>query len=54
MQIVIKTLTGKKAPMNVEPDNTILQVKQSLQEKEGIGVEQIRLIHNGKQLNDES
>ena len=54
MQIVIKTLTGKKAPLNVESENTVLQVKQTLQEKEGIAVDQIRLIHNGKQLNDES
>jgi len=28
-------------------------VKQSLQEKEGIQVEQIRLIFSGKQLSDE-
>jgi len=54
MQIVIKTLTGKKQPMNFEPDNTVLQVKQALQEKEGISVEQIRLIYLGRQLNDQS
>lgn len=54
MQIVIKTLTGKKQPMNFEPDNTVLQVKQALQEKEGINVDQIRLIYGGKQLADTS
>lgn len=31
----------------------ILQVKTLLQEKEGITVAQIRLIHNGKQLADD-
>ena len=31
----------------------ILQVKTVLQEKEGITVAQIRLIHNGKQLADD-
>eukprot|EP00359_Climacostomum_virens_P000073 CAMPEP_0204896374 /NCGR_PEP_ID=MMETSP1397-20131031/126_1 /ASSEMBLY_ACC=CAM_ASM_000891 /TAXON_ID=49980 /ORGANISM="Climacostomum Climacostomum virens, Strain Stock W-24" /LENGTH=60 /DNA_ID=CAMNT_0052063975 /DNA_START=235 /DNA_END=417 /DNA_ORIENTATION=+ len=40
--------------MNFEPSTTVLQVKQSLQEKEGISVEQIRLIFGGRQLNDET
>jgi len=30
----------------------ILEVKEMLQEKEGIDTKQIRLIHNGKQLQD--
>ncbi|GMH54543.1 hypothetical protein TL16_g01695 [Triparma laevis f. inornata] len=38
---------------NFEPENTVLQVKQSLQEKEGIQVDQIRLIYSGKQLADD-
>ncbi|KAJ0407591.1 hypothetical protein ATCC90586_006234 [Pythium insidiosum] len=50
MQIQIKTLTGRKQTFNFEPDNTILHVKQALQEKEGIQVDQIRLIYSGKQL----
>ena len=54
MQIFVKTLTGKKQPMNVELSNTVLQLKQALQEKEGISIEQIRLIYGGKQLNDDS
>ncbi|CEM08555.1 unnamed protein product [Vitrella brassicaformis CCMP3155] len=53
MQILIKTLTGRKQNFNFEPDNTILQVKQALQEKEGIMIDQIRLIFGGKQLSDE-
>lgn len=32
------------------PSAQILQIKESLQEKEGIDVKQIRLIHSGKQL----
>ncbi|CEG37376.1 ubiquitin-like protein nedd8 [Plasmopara halstedii] len=53
MQIQIKTLTGRKQTFNFEPDNTILHVKQALQEKEGIQVDQIRLIYSGKQLADD-
>lgn len=42
MQIFIKTLTGRKQPLNFELEDTILKVKQALQEKEGIQVDQIR------------
>jgi len=53
MQIFIKTLTGRKQTFNFEPDNQVLAVKQALQEKEGIQVDQIRLIFSGKQLADD-
>uniref|UniRef100_H3G543 Ubiquitin-like domain-containing protein n=1 Tax=Phytophthora ramorum TaxID=164328 RepID=H3G543_PHYRM len=48
------TLTGRKQTFNFEPDNTvrcdILALRTALQEKEGIQVDQIRLIYSGKQL----
>eukprot|EP00578_Thalassiosira_sp_NH16_P025617 CAMPEP_0181100674 /NCGR_PEP_ID=MMETSP1071-20121207/13321_1 /TAXON_ID=35127 /ORGANISM="Thalassiosira sp., Strain NH16" /LENGTH=149 /DNA_ID=CAMNT_0023183423 /DNA_START=411 /DNA_END=859 /DNA_ORIENTATION=+ len=53
MQINIKTLTGRKQAFNFEPENQVLAVKQALQEKEGIQVDQIRLIFSGKQLSDD-
>lgn len=53
MQIFVKTLTGRKQQFNFEPESTVLAVKQALQEKEGITVDQIRLIFSGKQLSDE-
>ena len=49
----LQTLTGRKQSFNFDPENTILQVKQALQEKEGIMIDQIRLIFGGKQLADE-
>ena len=52
-QIFIKTLTGRKQALNFEPENQVLAVKQALQEKEGIQVEQIKLIYSGKQLADD-
>ena len=54
MQIVIKTLSGAKLSYNFEPTDSILQVKQILQEKEGIDIGMIRLIFGGKQLADET
>jgi hypothetical protein len=35
MQIFVKTLTGKTITLEVEPGDTIDQVKQKIQDKEG-------------------
>ena len=53
MQITIKTLTGRKQVYNFEDTETVMDVKKQLQEKEGIQVDQIRLIYSGKQLSDD-
>jgi hypothetical protein len=53
VQVYVMTLTGKRLPVDCTPDETVEDLERHILNKEGIPIDQQRLIFNGQQLQDE-
>jgi hypothetical protein len=52
MQILVVFKTGKTVVLTIDPNDTVLAVKQRMLDKEGIPVEDQKYVFEGKLLDD--
>ena len=52
MQIFVRTISGKTIILRVLPSDTVQSVKQKIQDRQNIQIDQQRLIYQTKQLDD--
>ncbi|EAX86903.1 Ubiquitin family protein [Trichomonas vaginalis G3] len=52
MLIYVHTVSGRKHQLEVEPSITIAAIKEELLQREGISIEQQRLLFRGQNLTD--
>ncbi|EFP03658.1 hypothetical protein GCK72_025452 [Caenorhabditis remanei] len=54
MQIVVRPISGIDFTLSVEDNQTVQELKENIKNKTGVPVDQMRLIHRGRQLSNET
>ena len=54
MLVQVHTVAGRKHQIDVEPNMTIGSIKEELMQREGISVQQQRLLFRGQNLQDQT
>ena len=52
IQVFLKNEKGMTSPYEIAPGETVQELKRKVHSKEGVPVDQQRLIHEGKQMDD--
>lgn len=52
MQIFVRTISGRTITVNTERNDTVLVVKQKIEDKEGIPAGDMQIVYGGKNLED--
>lgn len=52
IQVFLKNQKGQTSTYDITPNETVTQFKLKVKNKEGVSVDQQRLIHEGKQMDD--
>lgn len=52
IQVIVKTLTGRRYEVDVDESDSVQEVKNKIEQKETIPVDQQRLIHEGKLMEE--
>ncbi len=50
----VRTSTGKRVPLQIGQQDSVAELKVRLSDAEGIKVEELKLIWQGKQMDDDS
>lgn len=50
----MKTITNHRKPFSYENDDSVLNLKQAIENKEGLSQDQFKLIFEGKQLKEDT
>lgn len=54
MKIIVKTLSGKQLPLDIEPDWTVRQVKEEIEKIHELKADSLKLIAYGKVLDSDT